>query len=38
MFEEKKNKLPQDPEPPRIIEKKELEIELFSDEPDPWGP
>ena len=23
---------------PRIIEKKELKVELFSDEPDPWGP
>jgi len=23
---------------PRIIEKKELRVELFSDEPDPWGP
>jgi len=25
-------------EPPKILEKKELKIELFSDEPDPWGP
>ena len=24
--------------PPKIIEKKKIEIELFSDEPDPWGP
>ena len=23
---------------PQIIEKKELRVELFSDEPDPWGP
>jgi len=24
-------------QPPEIIEKEELEIYLFSDEPDPWG-
>jgi hypothetical protein len=24
--------------PPKIMEKKELKVELFSDEPEPWGP
>lgn len=24
--------------PPRIVEKRKIEVELFSDEPDPWGP
>lgn len=27
----------EDYEPPKIVEKKKLEVELFSDEPDPWG-
>jgi len=38
MFDEKNKDRLTEPEPPRIIEKKDLEIELFSDEPDPWGP
>ena len=25
-------------DPPKITEKKDLDVELFSDEPDPWGP
>jgi hypothetical protein len=24
--------------PPKIVEKKDLEVDLFSDEPNPWGP
>jgi len=37
---EDKEKKPKDEkyEKPEIIEKKELEVELFSNEPDPWGP
>lgn len=39
MKDEKEEKVKEGyPEPPKIIEKKKLEIELFSDEPDPWGP
>jgi hypothetical protein len=36
---DEKDKVESKPEytPPKIVEKKELEIELFSDEPDPWG-
>jgi len=39
MPEEKQEKLPEpEYETPKIIEKKKLEIELFSNEPNPWGP
>ena len=34
--EEKKNL--KEYEKPEIVEKEELTVELFSDEPDPWGP
>lgn len=38
MPEDKNKKQQPEPEPPKIIEQKDLEVELFSDEPDPWGP
>ncbi|MBL7192267.1 hypothetical protein ISS30_11315 [bacterium] len=36
---EKKTEFSEESEyiPPRIVEKRKLEVELFSDEPDPWG-
>lgn len=37
MEEKKEKKQAQEYTPPEITEKKELKIELFSDEPDPWG-
>ncbi len=38
-MDDEKKKTPEETEiPPKIVEKKELEVELFSDEPDPWGP
>ncbi len=33
----KKKPTEEEYEPPKIVEKKKLEVELFSDEPDPWG-
>lgn len=40
--EKEKNKEIQKEEPeytpPKISEKRKLEVELFSDEPNPWGP
>jgi len=39
MLDEKNKKIPEkEYDPPKITEKKHLDIELFSDEPDPWGP
>ena len=37
-MEENKKTDQSDYEPPKILEKKELKLELFSDEPMPWGP
>ena len=37
-MEEKKEDKEREYEKPAIVEKKKLEVELFSDEPDPWGP
>ena len=38
MEEKEKIEVLKEYEKPEIIEKKDLKIELFSDEPDPWGP
>lgn len=38
MPDEKEKVQTENYEPPRIIERKQLEVELFSDEPMPWGP
>lgn len=38
MEENKKTEEASAYEPPMILEKRELKLELFSDEPMPWGP
>ena len=38
MPDEEEKFIPEQYEPPKLLEKKKLEIKLFSDEPMPWGP